>query len=673
MRKLRTLIILCLSSMCLGAQEPVFVEEQEQEQETFVVVEQMPEYPGGQQALFKFLSENVHYPKEAKDNGIQGRVICSFVVDKDGTVRDVEVVRSGGSPLLDDEAARVISLMPKWKPGVQRGKPVRVKYTVPVNFRLPSGSSVKTPPAQSVPEPSSQSDKSDPLSELKIQSNWTNETAGDRLFIAGRYQGAAEYYRQALSDTDDKTAINQKIATTLRCDTLLQRATVAEKAASSANPEKYSEAALLYMELFSHHGLPVYEERAKEMKKRAQYFTAQNYVKEGDDLFGKGDYHAAMNKYQQANRVIEMNTFAQDKMELALTCAKLLELAEQEERETQDLLDPAKYYSAYKLYSALYEYHPLPQYQNKIKQLKTHTKNMGVENQAAQFPGGEDALFRYIENVSRANVKPGAPVEEILVSCRFVVSEKGEVNNVEVVQASANDSLNQLAVQTLQSMPKWNPGRRNGRPAPYSFIIPITFALPTQLFVDLGLPSGLKWGTMNIGAQNPYQVGNHYQWGCLGIAFVSTWKSYCHGRKSAISKYCTDVNYGAPDGLVTLEPKDDIAATLLGEGWRMPTREEAKELWDNCTLSWEQHGEVSGYRFTGPNGNSIFLPANGTFDPDGLPKGFNEKGYYWTSSLNQKNNDAAYLLFFQTGGARSGVFTGTNNRHHALGIRPVLP
>ena len=111
-------------------------EEEEEEEVVFVVVEKMPEFPGGQQALFKYLSENVKYPVIAQENGVQGRVICQFVVNRDGSIVDVEVVRSGGDPSLDKEAVRVIKSMPKWKPGQQRGKPVRVKYTVPVNFKL---------------------------------------------------------------------------------------------------------------------------------------------------------------------------------------------------------------------------------------------------------------------------------------------------------------------------------------------------------------------------------------------------------------------------------------------------------------------------------------------------------------------------------------------------------
>ena len=114
-------------------------EEQEEEQEEeviFIVVETMPEFPGGAQAMMRFIGENIKYPTYAQEKGIQGRVICQFVVEKDGKVTDIKVVRSSGDESLDKEAVRLINSMPKWKPGKQRGKPVRVKYTIPINFRL---------------------------------------------------------------------------------------------------------------------------------------------------------------------------------------------------------------------------------------------------------------------------------------------------------------------------------------------------------------------------------------------------------------------------------------------------------------------------------------------------------------------------------------------------------
>ena len=111
------------------------VEEEPEEQTIFEVVENMPDFPGGQAALMQYLAKNIKYPTIAQENGTQGRVIVQFVVNKDGSIVDAKVVRSV-DPYLDKEALRVINTMPKWKPGMQRGKPVRVKFTVPVMFRL---------------------------------------------------------------------------------------------------------------------------------------------------------------------------------------------------------------------------------------------------------------------------------------------------------------------------------------------------------------------------------------------------------------------------------------------------------------------------------------------------------------------------------------------------------
>ena len=116
---------------------PVAVEEEEPEEQTiFEVVEQMPEFPnGGMAGLMQYLSKNIKYPTIAQENGTQGRVTVQFVGNRDGSIVDAKVLR-GVDPYLDKEAIRVISSMPKWKPGMQRGKAVRVKYTVPVMFRL---------------------------------------------------------------------------------------------------------------------------------------------------------------------------------------------------------------------------------------------------------------------------------------------------------------------------------------------------------------------------------------------------------------------------------------------------------------------------------------------------------------------------------------------------------
>lgn len=110
-------------------------QQQKRQGKVYDVVEVMPEYPGGMGEMMKFLSHNVRYPEAAKKKGLQGRSVIHFVVEKDGSLSDFKVVRSAGK-LLDAEALRVAKTMPKWKPGKLKGKPVRVKYMLPVSFKL---------------------------------------------------------------------------------------------------------------------------------------------------------------------------------------------------------------------------------------------------------------------------------------------------------------------------------------------------------------------------------------------------------------------------------------------------------------------------------------------------------------------------------------------------------
>ena len=106
-----------------------------EETKIFTVVEQMPMFPGGEGALMGYLRDNIHYPTVAAENGVQGRVVVGFVVERDGSITDVNILR-GVDPSLDREAMRVVKSMPKWTPGKQNGSAVRVKYQVPVSFRL---------------------------------------------------------------------------------------------------------------------------------------------------------------------------------------------------------------------------------------------------------------------------------------------------------------------------------------------------------------------------------------------------------------------------------------------------------------------------------------------------------------------------------------------------------
>ena len=114
---------------------PEVEEEEVVETEIFTIVEEMPDFPGGMQKLADYLAKNIKYPQMARESGIQGRVFVNFVIEPDGHVSNVNVMRSLGGG-CDEEAIRVVKSMPKWKPGKQRGKPVRESYILPVNFQL---------------------------------------------------------------------------------------------------------------------------------------------------------------------------------------------------------------------------------------------------------------------------------------------------------------------------------------------------------------------------------------------------------------------------------------------------------------------------------------------------------------------------------------------------------
>lgn len=117
--------------------EIIEYDEEVEEEEIFTVVENMPEFPGGVKAMYEYLGKNIKYPEVAKEAGIQGKVYVSFVVDKDGSITDVKVLRGiPGGKMCDQEAIRVVKAMPKWNPGKQRGKAVKVSYMLPVQFTL---------------------------------------------------------------------------------------------------------------------------------------------------------------------------------------------------------------------------------------------------------------------------------------------------------------------------------------------------------------------------------------------------------------------------------------------------------------------------------------------------------------------------------------------------------
>lgn len=135
MKRLILLSLMAAFSLATVQAQKTVVSQKEQKPEVFMVVENMPEYPGGNEAMIAFFVKNMKYPADAQKNKVQGRVLVIFVVERDGTITDVQVAKPT-FPSLDDEAMRLVKKMPKWKPGTQRGVPVRVKFTLPVVFKL---------------------------------------------------------------------------------------------------------------------------------------------------------------------------------------------------------------------------------------------------------------------------------------------------------------------------------------------------------------------------------------------------------------------------------------------------------------------------------------------------------------------------------------------------------
>ncbi len=192
-------------------------------------------------------------------------------------------------------------------------------------------------------------------------------------------------------------------------------------------------------------------------------------------------------------------------------------------------------------------------------------------------------------------------------------------------------------------------------------------------YVDLGLPSGTLWATCNVGATNPEDYGDYFAWGETepkeDYEDWSTYK-YCNGSDNTLTKYCTDSSYGTVDNKTTLEVSDDAATANWGGAWRMPTRAEQDELRTECTWTETTFNDIHGWRVTGTNGNSIFLPAAGCSPFIGGASAFKGSGgYYWSSSLNSDNPSDAWYLGLDPYSGRPEA----NNirRYFGKSVRPV--
>ena len=190
--------------------------------------------------------------------------------------------------------------------------------------------------------------------------------------------------------------------------------------------------------------------------------------------------------------------------------------------------------------------------------------------------------------------------------------------------------------------------------------------------VDLGL--SVKWAACNLGASRPQESGYHLAWGETEAKGDYKWATYkwANGYYNKLTKYCSirGTDYwdgdGDPDDKTVLDPEDDVAHVKLGGSWRMPTDSEWKELINNCAWAWTTLNGVNGRIVTGPNGNSIFLPAAGCQDGAGLYYA-GSGGYYWSSSLGGGTPDFAWQAGFYSGDVGGGWLS----RCRGFSVRPV--
>ena len=189
-------------------------------------------------------------------------------------------------------------------------------------------------------------------------------------------------------------------------------------------------------------------------------------------------------------------------------------------------------------------------------------------------------------------------------------------------------------------------------------------------YVDLGLPSGLKWATCNVGATTPKEYGDYFAWGEVESKETYYWETYKWGLGySQLIKYCTQSSSGLAgfsDYKTILDSEDDAATANWGGKWRMPTRTEYQELIDNCTWIWTTEDSVNGYKVIGKNRNSIFLPAGGFVIGD-IYDSVGSRGCYWSSSLRISSPGYAYNVCIDS----DHVGDGSSGRSCGFAVRPV--
>lgn len=277
-----------------------------------------------------------------------------------------------------------------------------------------------------------------------------------------------------------------------------------------------------------------------------------------------------------------------------------------------------------------------------------HVTGISIDHSSATIKEGETLTL--VANVTPANAENKSVTWSSSSEAVATVDNTGKVTGVSkgnaTIKAEANDGSGKYATCEVLVKKKLGP-------------------LPTGA-VDLGL--SVYWSTCNLGASKPEDYGDYYAWGEVETKEDYSWSTYKFGTSSSgpFSKYNTKESYGTVDNKTVLDPEDDAAHVILGGKWRMPTDAEWTELREKCTWTWTTQNGVNGRLVTGPNGNSIFLPAAGRrYNTDLGNAG--SIGYYWYSSLKTDDPYDAWYVFFDS----SEVLRYCRNRYRGHSIRPV--
>ena len=304
--------------------------------------------------------------------------------------------------------------------------------------------------------------------------------------------------------------------------------------------------------------------------------------------------------------------------------------------------------------------------------------NMSDEATRPQFPGGDAELLKYIQDNIKYPLEAKNSGVQGRVIVQFVVKADGSIADAQVIKP-VERSLDVEALRIVNGMPRWQPATLQSIPIDMRFTLPVTFRLGDGVgtqgnkdanvheAVDLGL--SVKWATCNVGANSPEEFGDYYAWGETEVKTDYSWGTYkwCNGSDDSMTKYCIDNDYGEVDNKTTLDPSDDVAHVRWGGKWRMPTLNEIEELCKKCSWEWTEVNGVKGCKVTGPNGNSVFLPAVGfRGGTDVYDRG--SYGHYWSATLGKFDSYGAYRLFFSS---RNHDYWRSSSRGDGRTVRPV--